>query len=49
MFDKVKEYYETGLWGLGRVKNAVAKKVLSPEEYKKITGLEYSAEEDTNE
>ena len=40
MFDKIKYYYEEGLWSKQRVWNVVGK-VLTAEEYKKITGEEY--------
>lgn len=45
MFDKIKYYYEVGLWSKQRVWNAVGK-VLTAEEYKEITGEEYIAAED---
>lgn len=40
MFDKIKYYYEKGLWSKQRVWNVVGK-VLTAEEYKEITGEEY--------
>ena len=39
-FNKVKEYYDRGLWSKMRVKNAVDKWI-TQEEYKEITGEEY--------
>ncbi len=45
MFDKIKCYYEAGLWSKKRVWNVVGK-VLTAEEYKEITGEEYIAAED---
>lgn len=42
-FEKVKEYYDRGLWSKKRVHNAVGKWI-TKEEYKKITGEEYVAE-----
>lgn len=39
-FEKVKFYYETGLWDIQRVWNVVGK-VITEEEYQQITGLEY--------
>ena len=40
MFDKIKYYYEVGLWSKQRVWNVVGK-VLTAEEYKEITGEDY--------
>lgn len=45
-FEKVKGYYEKGLWSKTRVRNAVGKWITA-EEYMQITGEEYSAEEVT--
>lgn len=39
-FEKVKKYYENGMWNIARVKNAVGKWITA-EEYEKITGEEY--------
>ena len=36
--EKVKKYYELGLWTLARVRNAVEKGALTAEEFKAITG-----------
>ena len=44
MYEKVKRYYELGLWDEARVKNAVAKNAITAEEFKAITGKDYSAE-----
>ena len=41
-FDRVKFYYEEGLWSIERVRNVVGK-VLTAEEYKTITGEAYTA------
>ena len=41
---KVKGYYERGLWNEARVKNAVKKGAVSAEEFRAITGNDYSAE-----
>ena len=35
---KVKRYYERGLWSEQRVRDAVAKNVITAEEFKEITG-----------
>ncbi len=40
-FDRVKFYYEEGLWSIERVRNVVGK-VLTKEEYKEITGEDYT-------
>ncbi len=39
-YEKVKRFYETGLWTLGMIHNAVDCWITS-EEYQKITGKEY--------
>lgn len=38
MFEKIKKYYEQGLWDESRVRKAVAKNVITAEEFKEITG-----------
>lgn len=43
MFIKIKYWYEVGFWNISRVKNAVVKKKITEEEYKEITGEDYSA------
>ena len=42
-YDKVKQYYDWGLWTAEMVRNAVVKGKITPEQYKEITGLEYQA------
>lgn len=42
MFDKIKNYYDTGLWSIDRVWNVVGK-AITEEEYYQITGLVYPA------
>ncbi len=44
MLEKVKYYYDNGLWSLQRVWNVVGK-AITEEEYKVITGFEYPATE----
>lgn len=39
-FNKVKEYYDRGLWSKTRVYNAVGKWITA-DEYKEITGEDY--------
>jgi len=41
-FDKVKYYYDNGLWDIDKV-FLVTKKVITEAEYKQITGFEYSS------
>ena len=47
-FDKVKVYYDKGLWNKARVRNAVTNPKSNPwitaEEYEEITGEKYKAE-----
>ena len=40
-FNKVKTYYDKGLWNLTMVRNAVVKNWISAEEFKQITGEPY--------
>lgn len=40
-FDKVKRYYDSGLWNKAMVKNAVGKEWITAEEYLEITGEVY--------
>lgn len=42
-FEKVKDYYERGLWSIDRVRAAVGKWITA-EEFKEITGEDYDAE-----
>ena len=39
-FDKVKKYYDDGIWEENKVKNAVGKWI-TQEEYKEIVGKDY--------
>lgn len=41
MYEKVKKYYEAGLWSEERVRKAVELGRLSAGEYEEITGLKY--------
>ena len=43
MFEKIKKYYEAGVWNEQRVRDAVAKGAITAEEFKEITGEEYEA------
>lgn len=40
-FDKVKKYYESGLWNKEMIKNAVIKNWITAEEYEEIVGEPY--------
>lgn len=42
-FEKVKSYYERGLWDISRVRNAVVKGWITAEEFQIITGQPYEA------
>lgn len=39
-FDKVKEFYDVGLWSLGMVHNAV-ERWITAEEFLVVTGMKY--------
>ena len=38
MFEKIKNYYDKGVWSEQRVREAVAKGFITPEQFKEITG-----------
>lgn len=40
-FEKVKNYFNLGMWDKARVKNAVVKNWITTEEFKEITGDSY--------
>ncbi len=42
-FEKIKAYYESGIWSKQMVANAVVKGVITAEQYKEITGEAYVA------
>ena len=42
MYEKIKEYYNTGLWSVERVRNMVVKGVITEEEFYDITGEFYN-------
>ena len=42
MYEKVKSYYDTGLWSEERVRNMVVKGVITEEEFYEITGEFYN-------
>ena len=41
MYEKIKKYYDTGLWIEERVRNMVVRGVITEEEYASIIGKEY--------
>ncbi len=43
-FQKVKYYYDNGLWDIQRVRNAVVKNWITAAEFEEITGESYNAE-----
>lgn len=42
MYEKVKSYYDTGLWSEERVRNMVIKGIITEEEFYEITGEFYN-------
>jgi len=40
--EKVKYYYDNGLWNISRVRNAVVKNWITAEEFEEITGESYA-------
>lgn len=44
-YEKVKRYFDNGLWSINRVADAVAKGWITVEEYYEITGENYREEE----
>ena len=42
MYEKIKEYYNTGLWSEERVSNMVVKEIITEEEFYDITGEFYN-------
>lgn len=42
MYEKVKRYYELGVWDEARVKNAVLKGAITAAEYAEIVGKVYT-------
>lgn len=41
MFDKIKKYYDEGLWNETRVRNMVLKGIITKEEYEEIIGEKF--------
>ena len=44
MYEKIKEYYNTGLWSKERVRNMVIKGIITEEEFYEITGEFYNGD-----
>lgn len=44
-YEIIKKNYDRGLWNIQMVKIAVVKKVITAEQFKEITGEEYTPEE----
>lgn len=42
MYEKIKEYYNAGLWSEERVRNMVIKGIITEEEFYDITGEFYN-------
>ena len=40
-FEMVKDFYDRGLWSITRVRNAVIKGWITPEQFTEITGEPY--------
>ena len=40
-FEKIKQYYDKGLWSEGWVRNAVVKGVITAAQFEEITGQPY--------
>ena len=40
-YEKIKYYYNAGLWSAPMVKTAVRKGIITTEQYKEITGKDY--------
>ena len=41
MYEKIKSYYDSGLWSEVRVRNMAVKGIITEEEYDSIVGKEY--------
>ena len=42
-FDKIKRYYDMGLWNIKMVENDVKQGKITEDEFYEITGVEYEA------
>lgn len=41
-FERIKKYYDDGLWNIDRVRDAVTKGFITEEEFELITGQPYN-------
>ena len=41
-FEKIKKYYDAGLWNVKMLKNAVVKEAITADEFEEITGETYT-------
>lgn len=41
-YERIKFFYEIGMWNKPMVKNAVKRDIITKEQYKEITGEEYT-------
>ena len=41
MYERIKKFYDLGLWNKDMVRTAVEKGLITPEQYKTITGEDY--------
>lgn len=44
-YEKVKKWYDKGIWNKTMCRNVVVKGCITPEEFKEITGIDYSEPE----
>lgn len=42
-FERIKKWYNQGIWSEDKVRNAVEKNQITPEEFEEITGKPYSS------
>ena len=42
-YEKIKKYYDSGLWNKARVRNMVTKGIITEGEYREITGEEFES------
>lgn len=42
MYEKIKRWYDLGVWNAKKVHDAVKAGKITPEQYKEITGREYT-------
>lgn len=48
-YQKVKNFYDKGLWSISRVRDSVMKEWITPEEFEEITGEVYEETVETEE